>query len=452
MTGPNPDVYCASQALTISAPNVYKSYSWEYLIINANSNNGWNPLPTVSGNSFAFKLSDIPGATFKDNIYFRYKVTGCSPTSPVVGPYAFLQDALFVTDVSPQAPICAGGSDGSVQVTLNRALYPNESISAFNFYTANSFTTTSASVTDPQTGVTYVRTTYDFPSIASPVAPVNLDGNNRGTINNVPVGTQYILVTTNEGGCGSPNFSPAITIPVGPRRQLSAAISIASDYHGSALSCNGSSDGKVTVGMNGGGDRHYSFSLNGGPSQSDSVFVGLGAGDYLVTVKDGCATPTTATTSKITITAPQPVVITSLVPSVCNGSNNGIITVNGTGGTGAMSYSLDGTNYQSSNTFTNLAPGSYTITVKDENNCSTTGSVIVSSPLSVGAVSVTHPTCSGTDNGTITLNGSSGGTGVLSWSIGGIFQAETNAFSDVPSGNYTVTVRDANNCTATQSV
>jgi len=46
----------------------------------------------------------------------------------------------------------------------------------------------------------------------------------------------------------------------------------------------------------------------------------------------------------------------------CFGANNGGITVTGTGGVGALSYSKDGTTYQLSNSFTALSSGSYTVT------------------------------------------------------------------------------------------
>ena len=62
-----------------------------------------------------------------------------------------------------------------------------------------------------------------------------------------------------------------------------------------------------------------------------------------------------------------------------NTTNDGTIVVTSTGGTGTKEYSKDGgVNYQSSGTFSGLTSGTYTIHVKDENDCtgSTTQNIV----------------------------------------------------------------------------
>jgi len=54
--------------------------------------------------------------------------------------------------------------------------------------------------------------------------------------------------------------------------------------------------------------------------------------------------------------------------STCPGAQNGTITVNATGGQEPYQYSLNSGAYQSSNTFTGLGAGTYTVSVKDANN------------------------------------------------------------------------------------
>lgn len=49
--------------------------------------------------------------------------------------------------------------------------------------------------------------------------------------------------------------------------------------------------------------------------------------------------------------------------------NDGKITVTASGSAG-LTYSIDGRNFQASNVFSNLAPGSYTVTVKNGAGCS----------------------------------------------------------------------------------
>jgi hypothetical protein len=57
--------------------------------------------------------------------------------------------------------------------------------------------------------------------------------------------------------------------------------------------------------------------------------------------------------------------------------DDGEIKVSVSSGASPYMYSIDGQNFQSSNTFSNLAAGSYTITVKDANECTDNVEAIV---------------------------------------------------------------------------
>src|SRR6266404_2979963 len=107
------------------------------------------------------------------------------------------------------------------------------------------------------------------------------------------------------------------------------------------------------------------------------------AGTYSFTVTDANSC-TATTTGNIT----QPSAITaSASPTnpLCSGGT-GSITVTASGGTGTLSYSKDGTNFQASNVFSGLAAGSYNITVKDANGCTTTtGATTITIPTAVNA-------------------------------------------------------------------
>ncbi|WP_130736957.1 hypothetical protein, partial [Flavobacterium sp. J27] len=46
-----------------------------------------------------------------------------------------------------------------------------------------------------------------------------------------------------------------------------------------------------------------------------------------------------------------------------------------TGGVAPYEYSIDGTTFQTSNTFSDIEPGDYTLTVRDANTCTSTTSV-----------------------------------------------------------------------------
>ncbi|MBL0308417.1 MAG: gliding motility-associated C-terminal domain-containing protein [Bacteroidetes bacterium] len=132
---------------------------------------------------------------------------------------------------------------------------------------------------------------------------------------------------------------------------------------------------------------------------------------------------------------------------VCSGASTGSITAIVIGGTSPYSYSwnIGG----SSPTKNNLAAGNYEVIITDAQNCHTTKStVIAESPKMVLNESVTDVKCHGENSGSINIQ-SSGGTAPYSflWSGGSTSQNRTGLIS----GNYQLTVTDANSCTIESS-
>src|SRR5690606_26821506 len=184
--------------------------------------------------------------------------------------------------------------------------------------------------------------------------------------------------------------------------------------------------------------------------QSGNLCENLAAGTYTITVRDasGCTVTAAATIG-------EPAELTATVVSddaTCNGGTDGTITVTAGGGTADYEYSLDGTNFQSSNHFVNLVAGAYTITVRDANGCTVTATATVDAPdaLVVNAVS-TDATCHGSADGSITVTAQDGTPGYEYSLDGTTFQAN-NIFEGLAAGDYTITVRDANGCTETASI
>ncbi len=72
----------------------------------------------------------------------------------------------------------------------------------------------------------------------------------------------------------------------------------------------------------------------------------------------------------------------------CYGESNGSITVNATGGTTPYQYKLNTGSYQSTNSFTNLGAGIYTISVKDATNATVSKTDTLTNPtlLTVGGI------------------------------------------------------------------
>lgn len=135
------------------------------------------------------------------------------------------------------------------------------------------------------------------------------------------------------------------------------------------------------------------------------------------------------------------------------GGNNGSITATASGSTG-ITFSINGTSFQSSGTFSGLVAGSYTIIAKNGSGCSGSAVFTLTDPPGGSCagvtISVTGATTASTPcesaNGKITVT-ASGGTGLFTYSLnGGTFQP-SNIFTSLAAGNYVITARDANGCT-----
>lgn len=128
----------------------------------------------------------------------------------------------------------------------------------------------------------------------------------------------------------------------------------------------------------------------------------------------------------------------------CYNGTDGQLTVATTGGTDPLTFSLNGAAGQSSNVFTGLASGSYTIVVKDANGFTQTASVELANPTAV-----TVSTTVSANDLTVTATG---GSGVYEYSVDGINFQASGVFSALSDGIYTATVRDGNGCAAETSV
>ncbi len=137
---------------------------------------------------------------------------------------------------------------------------------------------------------------------------------------------------------------------------------------GDALDCNGDEDGLVYVTASGGTAPYsYEWGANAGASLTDTVR-NLGAGTYEVTVTDanGCEIIAAAT-----VTEPTELTLDATIVDVdCNGAADGSITPIVTGGTTPYTYDwadIDGTDDGANRT--DLAGGTYFLTVTDGNGC-----------------------------------------------------------------------------------
>ena len=135
-------------------------------------------------------------------------------------------------------------------------------------------------------------------------------------------------------------------------------------------------------------------------------------------------------------------------PLLCNGDHNGVITANVSGGNLPYTFNWNTSPAQSTQTITNLYPGTYTLSVSCLGSCTASSSVSLIEPSSVDInVNVTNATC-GQRNGEI-ISTVSGGTGIYTylWSNG----ESTASINNVSSGTYSLTVTDAHSCVANEN-
>ena len=129
----------------------------------------------------------------------------------------------------------------------------------------------------------------------------------------------------------------------------------------------------------------------------------------------------------------------------CNGGNDGSATATPDGGSGPFTYAWS--NGASSATVNGLSAGVYTVTVSDGGDCNITASVTVNQPSALSLGTQTTDAAGGA-NGAVNLSVSGGTPGyAYAWSNG----ASTQDINGLNPGTYSVTVTDANGCTATTS-
>ena len=243
----------------------------------------------------------------------------------------------------------------------------------------------------------------------------------------------YFLTVADANDCNTSIIAEVLA----PAEALSAQFS-----NVSPVRCNGESDGSISIAATGGtGDYIYEWFPQ---VSTDSFATGLNPDVYTVTITDdnGCFT-----TIDTTVTEPEilEVNMAAVTNVSCNGGSDGAINVAVTGGTAAYSYFW--TNHPGTTANINdLTADNYSVTVTDANGCTAFDNATVSEPsaLSIVIDNVNHLICPGGNDGAIDIT-VSGGTPAYTYSWS---NQETADISDLTAGPYSVTVTDANGCSA----
>jgi gliding motility-associated-like protein len=209
------------------------------------------------------------------------------------------------------------------------------------------------------------------------------------------------------------------------------------------ITCYAGNDGEASVSVTG-GSGVYTYLWETG-AQTATV-TGLAVGYYDITVTDanGCIVSDTLFVSQPL----QPILIqSSIIPGDC-GNNAGAASVTVTGGTGAYTYSWNTSPVQNTSVANDLAPGTYTVTVTDANNCTAQSNVTILAypPVNVTVDSVTALSCFGSDDGFAAITVTGGEAPYFyQWGTG----PQPAPPQNLPAGTYTISVTDANGCSGT---
>lgn len=352
---------------------------------------------TPSGGTTPYSFSWSNGATTEDVMnliagsytFLITDVNGCTFTDGAIitQPSAPLANTFTVVDVN-----CFGGSDGAVNLTTTGGTSP------YTFAWENS---------------TYLMsmTTED--------------------ISNLPADTYTFLITDSKG-CTLTN-SATVAQPT----QLQSTIS------GVNILCKGGNNGSVDLTVTG-GVLPYNFTWNNGGTSED--LINLYAGTYSVTVMDA---HNCSISNQITLTEPDYALdYDSVITHVkCNNGVDGSIAIVISGGTSPYFY--DWSNGGTFPQITDLAAGTYTFLVTDNNGCQLGDTLVVTepAPLTMNEV-ITPVTCFGLTNGIIDVN-PTGGTLPYQYTWFNSMYAlatQTQDLMNFPSDTFHLEIIDSNSC------
>jgi gliding motility-associated-like protein len=452
----------------IYVPSPYYSLTSTNLTCNGVNNGSAMVVPTYGGN-YTYLWNTAPAQTTQTAVNLApgtYSVivtdaSTCSATQSVtITQPTAINSTVTQTNLSC-AGICTGAinlstsggtgsynynwSNGSTTQNVSNLCAGNYTVTitdgsactAVKNATLTNISNISATVTAVSNATCYGTSTGSATlTVTGGIAPYSYLWSNGATtkdLNGVASGT-YTVTVTDGNSCVK---TASVTISQ-PSASLNGSISSLSN-----VSCFGGSNGSVNLTVNG-GTAPYSYNWSNGSTNEDQSNLLLG--NYTVTVTDanGCV----YTNSSVLVSQPPSALNGSVSSSnniSCFGGSNGSISLAVNGGTAPYSYNWS--NGATTQNISNIAPGTYTVSVTDVNGCSTVVSGIsITQPaagLNLGVNTVSNVSCFGGSNGNVSLN-VTGGTAPYSynWSNGSTLQNLNN----VPAGNYSVTVTDANGC------
>lgn len=183
-------------------------------------------------------------------------------------------------------------------------------------------------------------------------------------------------------------------------------------------------------------------------------------GEYCVTVTDasGCVASGCVTVFEFNVLqlTDVDILLNGCFPISCFGACDGAVNTQVSGGTLPYSFAwFDESNTQVGNTqnITGLCAGTYLFVVTDASGCEVNNTVVIEQPqeLFVNLIGAVDVLCDGTSTGSITVD-ASGGCAPYFYIWSGFPENTSPVLSNIPSGDYDVSVTDLNGCSSANSL
>ena len=218
--------------------------------------------------------------------------------------------------------------------------------------------------------------------------------------------TSYSIVVTDYLGC---QFEQVVNLE--PPTKLLLEYSIISDVVGEyEIPCTGESATIWFTGSGGDETNGYRLQINGeivGLFDTDgTIEKEFLAGSYSVKMLDNL--DCYSDEFELDLTEPDETLsfTTTAIHPNCIGGEDGSISIDVFGGVPSYQYSLDGISWQEENLFPGLESGEYEVFIKDNNECTTSKTIIVPdnpNPLTISHTSTNPPSCHHGTDGSITV-------------------------------------------------
>ncbi|WP_163409401.1 T9SS type B sorting domain-containing protein [Flavobacterium ajazii] len=359
-------------------------YIYEIISPIAIASNGTNSFANLSPDTYVIKVTDN---------------NGCSTTKTIIVKEA---DKISVTHQIVNDVYCKGDSTGAVNLTIA------------NYITGGSYT----------------------PSLSPNLGTMTQNGDVFSYIN-LPYGNYTFTITDNVSGCSAP-----VNFTINEPADVLSSTSVATN-----INCN-EDNATITITATGGtGSYKYAVAratdsapTNYSTSNQLTVDTNNGADlNWVVYVVDSNNCP--ATNAQLISVDVNPTIANAVATQCPSVTGTYDITVTASGFNTALLYSVDGVSFDSNNVITVNAPGTYNVTVKDTNGCSSAVTqVTILEPLVLTPIVTTSPSC--TDGDGVIAVSTTGGSGNYIYNIdGGAFGAAT-PLTGVHSGSRIIGVKD----------